>query len=145
MSDVDKRLTSLVRKLNTRRIIGWQEEFRLGKTLYDHLVRVMIDGDLTSHQIANALVVLHRLRMHGSDEQVFEFVRAGLGHETKRVRNQAVALTIGTMREHKWQSPYYSDEILRDLRTARDLGVDKDYAALIGDLLVKGPSALELR
>jgi hypothetical protein len=79
MSDTSKQIASVLRKLETRGIVSFMEEQRLGKPVYDALLEQLRNASLSKNQTANALVVLFQLRALGV-EPVFEAVMTALAH-----------------------------------------------------------------
>lgn len=148
----EQALTKLLAKLHQRGVLHWEEELRLGKPIYDALLALVRSGSrsqqvepgaLTAHQTANALVVLHRLREHGSEPELFSVTKRAVSDDSLRVRDQAVILTIGMMRAKGWQDSYYNAETLDLLRGALSAGLSKDVHDLAADLIEKGPAAVD--
>jgi hypothetical protein len=143
-------LDSLLPKLHQRTIVSWQSEMDAGKPIYDGLVallrakryaRQITPGALTKHQVANALVVIFRLRRCGVGEEVFAIIEDALSHDEVRVRDQAITLYIGMMRLNGWQEPYYTERTKDVVRWAIIRGLHGDAEKHATQLLVQGPSA----
>lgn len=139
MNDTDQEFKRFVRGLDTRKLIGWSEQLRLGKPLYDHLVMLVRSGSLRSNQLANALVALHRLRRVASDREVFAVFVEALASEHKRARDQAVRFVTGMLRFSPGRDVALTNAVKRALRSASSRGVTKDADALICEALEGHP------
>src|SRR5215467_10587056 len=51
---MQRELDALVRKLDREIDLRWEEEMRLGKPVYDHLIACVRAKTLTRHQLTNA-------------------------------------------------------------------------------------------
>ena len=138
MTALDKQLNAFLAKLNTRSIVRWQPEFRLGRPLYDFLLEALQSGKLGPNQTVNALVVLFRLRALGTEPDLLEHLTRALSHDSVRVRNQAAHITIGLMRANDWRPPFVSSTVRGALDEALRLGLSKDSADLVRTFLDHG-------
>jgi hypothetical protein len=137
----EKAIEELVRKLHTRRRVNFMQEERLGRPVYDALLARVRAQALSTHQTANALVVLHRLRGYGSSEEVFALMLELVTHDSRRVRDQAATSTVGMMRLAQWDPRYYSATALQRLRDARERGLTKPVDEYVSLALELGPKA----
>jgi hypothetical protein len=132
-----RELESLVRKLNRKNLVDWVEEMRLGKLAYDHLLACVRARTLNRNQLANALRALFRLRMHGSEDEVFAVFRGLMNDGEIRVRSAAVGLLIGMMRLHKFVPPFQPDDCVNEIRAAMALGLYNPPASLAKDFVAQ--------
>jgi len=134
-------LDSLVRKLDRKIDLRWEEEMRLGKPVYDHLIACLRAKTLTRHQLTNALIALFRLRTHGSEEEVFALLRDHTTHGEIRVRSKAVSLLIGMMNLHRLRPPFDRGSSIDQIKAGIALGLYTPVASLANDFL-KDPSSV---
>jgi len=138
--DQAKTIEAFVRKLHTRKNLNWQPEERIGKPLYDALLALFDRGELTDHQTANALIVLHRLRGWGSDEAFHAALFRTLTHPKIRARNQAAVMCLARMR---FFGLALTEQLRAQLGAALELGLYKDTANQVRDVLERGEAALK--
>ena len=134
---MQRELESLVRKLDRKTIVDWVEEMRLGKPAYDHLLASVRGTGLTRNQTANVLHALFRLRMHGSEEDIFALLRGYSSQSESRIRSEAVKLLIGMMKLHNLQPPFQPSVCINEIKAATALGLDHDVASLAKDFIAQ--------
>ena len=132
---MQRELASLVRKLDRKIDLRWEEEMRLGKPVYDHLIGRVRAKTLTRHQLTNALIALFTLRTHGSEEEVFALFRDHTTHGEIRVRSKAVGLLIGMMNLHRLRPPFDLGSSIDQIKAGIALGLYAPIASLAKDFL----------
>ena len=132
---MQRELDALVRKLDRKIDLRWEEEMRLGKPVYDHLIGRVRAKTLTRHQLTNALIALFTLRTHGSEEEVFALFRDHTTHGEIRVRSKAVGLLIGMMNLHRLRPPFDLGSSIDQIKAGIALGLYAPIASLAKDFL----------
>jgi hypothetical protein len=125
---LQRELESLIRKLDRKVIVPWLPGMRLGRPVYNHLLGKVRANELNRNQTANALHALFRLRLHGSEEEIFALLLDFSRHPDKRVRSEAVDLLMRMVRVHKSQSPFQPSTCMQEIKEALELGLEHNVA-----------------